>query len=123
MDPRLKKGIIIGFAIGIPFAIFLFLAMFSYDTNQKKSQLYKVNLEKTLTAYGDSIDHIHVDDGYVTVYVNTKRWKLSDDSTKKQFAQEMASIMKSEALKVGIKPQLLTIYTADRQRVGMFEVK
>lgn len=95
----------------------------SYDTNQKKSQLYKVNLEKTLTAYGDSIDHIHVDDGYVAVYVNTKRWKLSDDSTKKQFAQEMASIIKSEALKVGVKPQLLTIYTADRQRVGMFEVK
>lgn len=87
---------------------------------------FAVAVTDAFKPYGSEIEDVHVDYGYVAIYIDAKRWKNTSEETQQQFLKEAYILVRSAAISSKIMKHhdcLLSVYDSTGNRIVMYEVK
>lgn len=80
--------------------------------------------EETLDMYGDSIDSCRIDNTYVGVYVNSRKWNNTSEETKDAFIKEVYALIRMDAINANyLKGNVITLsFYNGNDRIALYNI-
>ena len=87
---------------------------------------YTIAVHQNLKPYGDVITDIYIDNGYVGLYIDAKRWNATSEETQKQFLNEVYVLVRMAAITSKITKYhscLLGVYDSNFNKIALYDIK
>ncbi len=96
----------------------------SNETWRHKRDKFVRSAHETLDMYGDSIDSCRIDNTYVGVYVNGRKWNNTSEETKDAFIKEVYALIRMDAINANyLKGNVITLsFYNGNDRIALYSI-